>query len=526
MEYKMDKKVKFGQYFTPKHIADFMVSLNTLKNKDIEILEPSFGEGVFLDSLIDSGYKNIDGYEYDTTLIRYDKNNSVKTYYQSFVSKNFNKKYDLIIGNPPYIRWKNLDNILKDELLNNTLWKKYFNSLCDYLYIFILKSIDILKDTGELIFITPEFWLSTTHSVGLRNYMLENGYIEELIHFKEAPIFDKVASSIIIFKYKKTKKKKDIIDFYFYNDRKKVDKNVLTNFYTTENKIVIPSFNKDEQWVLAEKSIQKELDIFEKKCTTNFKEDSSLFSDSKLLTLNDICEIGNGMVSGLDKAFQLDDSIDLNQKENKHSINVVKAKDLKQYFYDKVTKYIFINDIISDEEELKNDYPNYYNQLIQYREKLLNRYNYNKDIKYWEWVFLRNYNLFNTENPKIFIPCKERISHKQYFRFSLITGIIFPTQDISCIIPKKETKESIYYILSFLNNKRVYDWITHKGIIKGNIVEFSRKPISMIPFRQIDWNSENEVNIYNVIVELTKRIINDKDEELIEEINKQFDLLF
>lgn len=520
----MDNKIKFGQYFTPKHIADFMVSLNTLNDKSISILEPSFGEGVFLDSLVECGYENIDGFEYDTSLKKYSDNN-VKTFYESFITKSIEKKYDLIIGNPPYIRWKNLDENLKNELENYPLWNKYFNSLCDYLYIFILKSIELLKNNGELIFITPEFWLSTTHSISLRNYMLDNGYIEELIHFKEAPIFDKVASSIIIFKYKKTKKKKDTIDFYFYNERKKVDSEALNKFYSKNNRIVIPSFNLNEQWVLAEEEIQKELEIFENKCSIINKKNDSLFSTNTLITLNDICEIGNGMVSGLDKAFQLNSKTKLTKSEENKSINVVKAKDLEQFFYHKKTKYIFTNDI-ECEETLQSDFPNFYNQLNEYKEKLLDRYNYNRNINYWEWVFLRNYNLFNTENPKIFIPCKERISHKKYFRFSLIDGKVYPTQDISCIIPKVETKESIFYILSFLNNKRVYDWITHKGIIKGNIVEFSRKPISIIPFRCIDWNSDVEVQIHSRIVDLTKEIIKNEDLSLISELDKQFDLLF
>lgn len=103
---------------------------------------------------------------------------------------------------------------------------------------------------------------------------------------------------------------------------------------------------------------------------------------------------------------------------------------------------------------------------------------------------------------------------------------MYPTQDISCIIPKENTKESIFYILSFLNNKRVYDWITHKGIIKGNIVEFSRKPISIIPFRCINWNLDFEVDVHNKIVELTKGIIATKDLSLVSELDKQFDLLF
>ena len=38
-----------------------------------------------------------------------------------------------------------------------------------------------------------------------------------------------------------------------------------------------------------------------------------------------------------------------------------------------------------------------------------------------------------------------------------------------------------------------YNVKLYNGIVKGNIVEFSEKPISSIPFRVIDWSNENEV---------------------------------
>ena len=72
------------------------------------------------------------------------------------------------------------ETIIKDELSNNQLWKKYCNSLCDFSSIFIIKAIELLKENGQLIFITPEYWLNTTHSIKLRNYIIENGYFEKM----------------------------------------------------------------------------------------------------------------------------------------------------------------------------------------------------------------------------------------------------------------------------------------------------------------------------------------------------------
>jgi len=131
----MKKAKKLGQYFTPDYVADFMIGLSKVP-KSAKILEPACGNGVFLKLLKDKGYKNVIGYEIDNTL---EPITDAKIIFKSFVSEKIDKKYDLIVGNPPYIRWKNLDQELKDELEKNDLWQKYFNSLCDYLCIFVLK---------------------------------------------------------------------------------------------------------------------------------------------------------------------------------------------------------------------------------------------------------------------------------------------------------------------------------------------------------------------------------------------------
>ena len=72
-------------------------------------------------------------------------------------------------------------------------------------------------------------------------------------------------------------------------------------------------------------------------------------------------------------------------------------------------------------------------------------------------------------------------------------------------------QESIEYILSYLNNPVIFDWLKCNGIVKGNIVEFSEKPISSIPFRVIDWSNENEVELHNSISEQTKNYLKNQD---------------
>lgn len=77
--------------------------------------------------------------------------NEINLFEGSFLDENFEQqfpfKFDIIFGNPPYE--KMIDG--KRSSKNDNLWTK-----------FIDKSIDLLKDDGYLLFITPQAWMSPT----------------------------------------------------------------------------------------------------------------------------------------------------------------------------------------------------------------------------------------------------------------------------------------------------------------------------------------------------------------------------
>ncbi len=511
-------KHRYGQYFTISPIADFMVKLIS-HPKTSKVLEPSCGKGVFLDSLHKSGFTDLSAYEIDPSL----KTNHDFVKYQSFLDAPVSDKYDVVIGNPPYIRWKNLEPELKEELEYDILWNKYFNSLCDYLFIFILKSIEHLNEGGELIFICTDYWLNTTHSASLRNYMCEHGYFSEIYHFKEAPLFEKVTASFIIFRFIKhtnssSSVKKDIT-LYRYNKTGVPTSQELESLscFTVES---IPQFMPFKRWIMANEETQNELEQFENHCVK-----AQLIFDAELNRIGDICDIGNGMVSGLDAAFKITDTKDLNDNERKHLITVFKAKDLRPYRNASQNNYIFIQEDITP-ETFAQEYPNFAKHFTPYIKQLSDRYSYNRYIPYWEFVFPRNQQLFERNENRIFVPCKERISNKDYFRFCFAPANVYPTQDVTAIFRKSDTKESLEYILAYLNNRRVFDWLRFNGIMKGEIVEFSETPISQIPFRKINWSDPKETKLHDAITSDVKQFLSTGDNIYINNIIYSFNQLF
>jgi len=511
----MKEKSKYGQYFTIDPIAKFMVSLIRHSNT-AKVLEPSCGKGVFLHHLEESGFNRIDAYEIDKSIGN--PYNYVK--YESFVTSPLDK-YDVVIGNPPYIRWKNLENELKKELSSSRLWNTYFNSLCDYLFIFILKSIEQLNENGELIFICTEYWMNTTHSETLRDYMAEHGFISEIYHFKEAPLFEGVCASFIIFHYVKSKKKNPQITLYQYNHGGSPEFDELCA-KSCFNTVSIPQFEIGRRWLLATKEQQESLKSFEKHCRVD---GDDLFSSTQMNRIGDFCDIGNGMVSGLDKAFNVTDITELNDAEKASMIKVLKAKDLDYYCHNTESRYFFIREHISEHEFIER-YPAISKHISAYKEGLDERYDYGKNTNFWEFVFPRNYNLFSRNEKRIMVPCKERISNKNHFRFVLAQSNYYPLQDVTAILKKDKCKESIEYLLAYLNNRRVFEWLGFNGIVKGYIIEFSEAPIASIPYRTIDWSNPDEVKAHDVITNAVKDYLHSKNDIYNDIINNTFNKLF
>lgn len=511
----MKEKNKYGQYFTIQSIARFMVDL-IHHNHDARILEPSCGKGVFLDALTNAGFTNIDAYEIDRNI----GNPYPCVKYESFISAPLNQ-YDVVIGNPPYIRWKNLEKELKEELAKSPLWTKYFNSLCDYLFIFILKSICQLAEGGELIFICTEYWMNTTNSRSLRDFMASNGYISDIYHFKEAPLFEGVCASFIIFRYVKGDHKEESINLYRYKGSSQPSYEDLKrgSCFTHE---IIPQFEKGSRWLLATQSQQELLSSFEASCSVKA---SDLFAEPVINRIGTYCDIGNGMVSGLDKAFNMTNEDGFNERERQCMIKVLKAKDLDHFVFHSESKYFFIQDSIS-RDTFSDSFPVVMNHMKPYLEDLEQRYNYGKDIPYWEFVFPRNYALFSRQEKRIMVPCKERISNKNHFRFVLAGPEYYPLQDVTCILRKSNCRESIEYLLAYLNNDRVFEWLAFNGIVKGYIVEFSEAPIASIPYRPINWDEEREVQIHDAITGAVNRFIATRDETYLNIINQNFNYLF
>ncbi len=115
-----------------------------------------------------------------------------------YPSENIHAK--LVIANPPYAGFRDLENNIK-----KLLTKLYISAKGRFdLYIpFIEKSYYILKDKGFFIFICPTAFAKREYGRALKEFLLPNVTLNELIDFEHSQIFEKAKNYTGIFSFRK-----------------------------------------------------------------------------------------------------------------------------------------------------------------------------------------------------------------------------------------------------------------------------------------------------------------------------------
>ncbi|HEG0328062.1 TPA: class I SAM-dependent DNA methyltransferase, partial [Campylobacter coli] len=117
--------------------------------------------------------------------------------------------FDLIIGNPPYI--KEAEN---KELFANTKKLRTYQGKMDIWYHFVGRGFDILKNNGYLAFIATNNWVTNSGAKKLRNIVLEESQILSLVDFSSFMVFDSASIQTMIMQFQKIKPPKNY-EFHF-----------------------------------------------------------------------------------------------------------------------------------------------------------------------------------------------------------------------------------------------------------------------------------------------------------------------
>jgi len=212
-----------GVHYTPDHLCDFMAKLAidraSTVSGPLSVLDPACGDGALLRAIgrigdtlkmhtrligvdIDagaiekareclSGFKNA---TIEVSLGDYLKGGyGQATIFDDRDSAGKQKKYDVIISNPPYVRTQNIGDVGPKELSS----KFGLDGRVDLYHAFIVKAIDDLKDGGVMVFVTSNRFMVTNAGEQLRKAILTRLKIEEVIDFGDTKIFDAAVLPVV-----------------------------------------------------------------------------------------------------------------------------------------------------------------------------------------------------------------------------------------------------------------------------------------------------------------------------------------
>ena len=259
------QRKKYGQFFTSKETASFMAGLFDLSGTKphLSILDPGAGSGVLsvalvarLQSVPHLQSVELVCYETDEAVIPLlehnlkwvSKHTSLRFSYR-IISDNYilsqeldynamfgadanPKKYDFVIGNPPYMK------ILKDAPEAKAMPDVCYGAPNLY-FLFAAMSLFNLKEQGELVYIIPRSWTSGAYFRQFRQKFLGEGTLEHIHLFvSRDKVFENesVLQETMIIKMRKTQKKPKYITITTTQNNR--DFSSLTSFKAPYNTVV------------------------------------------------------------------------------------------------------------------------------------------------------------------------------------------------------------------------------------------------------------------------------------------------
>ena len=482
-------------YTNSDDITSYMVHKIDLNEGDY-LLEPSAGEGIFIDKVLETKKSiKIDAVDISPKAIQI-LMNKYKNNKQVFVKEtdtliddkfdyyaNIGGTYDKVIGNPPYGAWQDYD---KRELLK----KKYPGQYVKETYsLFLLRVISLLKEGGKLSFIIPDTFLFLNMHSKLREFLLKDTKIEEILIFP-SKFFPGVSfgySNLSIISLKKEKNGsldnsiRIIRGFKKPNELNLVINNKLENLevlYLKQSDILN---NPQYRFVLTKKNI-------------------GLFNHTNINSkkLGDVADIVTGFYTGDNKRFIKVKDYDVKGSKGYDLINnelIYNCNDLSGIAIDGegYVPYIKTSPVWKYKES-KDEW------FVRWDKSTIAFYNCNKKSRFQNSLFY-----FKTG---VGIPMVK----SSVIRAFLMKDRVFD-QAIVGIFPKDISK--LYYILALMNSKTINEIVHLINPTANN----SSNYIKLIPY--IEPNGDT----ISIISNYVDRILKEQNIDIINDIQKKIDSL-
>ncbi len=392
-----------------------------------------------------------------------------------------NGGFDIVIGNPPYVRVQNLSHDIID--IYKKTWKTAWKRI-DISILFMELGYSLLAPKGCCCYISSNQFITTEYGRMLRKFFLHNSALKTIIDFGDLPVFNAL-TYVSIFILSKAYKKS-----FLYN---KVE---TLPFISPKKFIEMEYVNlTDAVWSFGENI---ELDIIKK-------------MQSICTCLNNYAKCWAGIITGKDDLLMYNINEEIDFIENELLMPVTRAQDCSRYCYSEPSKKVFFpyEDVnnkskIISLDDLRIKYPKAYLFIMKNETELKNRKDSRKNFGEKEgWYGLIRFgNMERFKRPKLVSPGEVKNN-----KFSLdLTGSAFSCARVFSIT-SENIKVDVKYLLAILNSKLLEFYIHKNSSLKqGGYYSYSTSVLDSIPFIFDEDVQQRIIPIIDIILE-TKRAV-------------------
>lgn len=374
--------------------------------------------------------------------------------------------FDVVIGNPPYVRVQQMEYITTDYLKDKYIvaQKRVDISLC-----FIELSRKLIKElNGITCFITSNQFLTTEYGQAMRKFLLNDYNLVECVDFGDLPIFADALTYVSIFSFRKTLSK----EFIYFHVESLQD--AMSSSYKQPITIKYEELS-DSNWNLKNFKVKK---IWNR-----------IFIDTPELS-----ELGNacyGIITGADHIFIFSkDQYQNTEIEKNLFIPLLRAQNCSRYYCFKAEKYVLYpyrfesgKTVLIQEKELNENFPKAYQYLLSHKTELENR----KDSRDTflgrsDWYCLTRYGQINVFNKLKIVTPGEVKEHK--FCVDSSKSGYSGARVFAIIIDDNNFDEK--YILCLLNSTLMKSYLQSFSSLKnGGYFSYSSNILNKVPVKRI-----------------------------------------
>jgi adenine-specific DNA methylase len=318
-----------GGFYTPEPIAAFILKWGINGCSDYEILEPSCGDGVFLEQLKENNYKfkSVTAIEFDEVeaekaeKIKLIKKNIINTDFHLYCNKT-TQKFDLVVGNPPYIRYQYFQEEQQNEAVKvfNRAKLKY-SKLTNAWVSFVVGSSLLLKEKSKIGFVIPAELLQVSYAQQLREFLAHFYNKINIISF-ERLVFPDIQQEVILLLCEKNGSDIHLIEHLELRDASDLEKLDVNRLKSPTKKIDFKS-NKWTYYFLE----QDEIDFLEQ-----------IAKKRNVSTIGKYANVEVGITTGANDYFTV-------------PLSVVEAYDLEEFAKPMVGRSVQVNSVIFTEQD-------------------------------------------------------------------------------------------------------------------------------------------------------------------------------